>query len=256
MTIMLPSLSASNRYGAAVVLAVAFLSISYGSPAHAQFDKANQEFAAGRFDEAIREYQALVEKGEYSASLFYDLGNAYYRTADFGRAILNYERALALDPHQPEAEANLRIAQEQARALQLPLGSTEKISRFASINALSITAAAGGWVFLFVLTASLFWRRWSNRNILLAACCALISATAAAVLYARETGGHGRAFAVITAKDVEARVATADNANRVLALPPGSEIQILSQRGDWMYASLPNQMRGWVPAKSAERVRL
>jgi hypothetical protein len=60
----------------------------------------------------------------------------------------------------------------------------------------------------------------------------------------------------VTGTGIEARFATADSANSVLALPPGSEIKILSTRGDWIYAALPNNLRGWLPAKSAELVRL
>jgi hypothetical protein len=39
-------------------------------------------------------------------------------------------------------------------------------------------------------------------------------------------------------------------------LPPGSEVKILSTRGDWIYAALPNTLRGWIPAKNVEQVRL
>src|SRR5207249_9673837 len=73
----------------------------------AQFTKANQEFAEGHFKEAISGYEALIRSGQWSANVFYDLGNAYFRTGNFGRAILNYERALALERHHPEATANL-----------------------------------------------------------------------------------------------------------------------------------------------------
>src|SRR4051794_36119975 len=59
-----------------------------------EFAKANQEYAQGHFKEAIAGYEALVRGGRWNANLFYDLGNAYFRTHDFGRAILNYERAL------------------------------------------------------------------------------------------------------------------------------------------------------------------
>src|SRR6266478_1727312 len=76
----------------------------------AQFAKANQEYAAGDFKAAIDDYEELVRSGRDTPNLFYNLGNAYFRKNDFGRAILSYERALALDPHHPEAEANLRIA--------------------------------------------------------------------------------------------------------------------------------------------------
>ena len=71
-----------------------------------------------------------------------------------------------------------------------------------------------------------------------------------------EHGKHGAGLAIVTAENADARLATADTANRVLTLPPGSEIQVVSQRGDWIYAILPNNLRGWMPAKSAELVRL
>src|SRR5438874_982861 len=100
----------------------------------AQFAKANQEFAAGQFKEAADDYKAIVRSGQWSANLFYDLGNAYFRAGDFGRAILNYERALALDPRHPEADANLRIARDEARALELTANSAERALRFMTLN--------------------------------------------------------------------------------------------------------------------------
>ena len=71
-----------------------------------------------------------------------------------------------------------------------------------------------------------------------------------------ERGSNGAALAIVTGKDIQARLATADTANAVLALPSGSEIKVLSTRGDWIYAALPNNLRGWIPAKNAEQVRL
>src|SRR5437868_15297641 len=92
-----------------VDLVVIFAALCIATPARAQFEKANQEYAAGQFKEAVNDYEALVKNGEYSANVFYNLGNAYFRVQDFGKAILNYERALALDRNHPEAQANLRV---------------------------------------------------------------------------------------------------------------------------------------------------
>ncbi|HZA38202.1 MAG TPA: tetratricopeptide repeat protein, partial [Candidatus Baltobacteraceae bacterium] len=78
--------------------------------ADVRFAKANQDFAQGNFKEAISGFETLVRSGQWSANVFYNLGNAYFRAGDFGRAILNYERALALERHHPEATANLQIA--------------------------------------------------------------------------------------------------------------------------------------------------
>ena len=63
-------------------------------------------------------------------------------------------------------------------------------------------------------------------------------------------------MAIVIGKNVQARLATAENAGAVLAIPAGSEIKILSTRGNWIYAALPNELRGWLPAESTERVRL
>ena len=75
-------------------------------------------------------------------------------------------------------------------------------------------------------------------------------------IHTLDNSSKGRALAIVTGNDVQARLATADTANSVLALPAGSEIKILSTRGDWMYAALPNDLRGWIQTKYAEQVRL
>ena len=222
----------------------------------AEFAKANQEFAKGDFKEAIAGYEGLVRAGQWNANLFYDLGNAYFRTRDFGRAILNYERALALDRHHPEATANLQIARDESRALELQPTRVERYLQFASINQYSIAAAAALWLGIFGIVALILARRRSTTLTLLSILCLLVCGMAAWAIRTLDNGSEGRGLAIVTGNDVQARLATADTANSVLALPPGSEIKILSTRGDWIYAALPNDLRGWIQTKSAEQVRL
>ena len=220
------------------------------------FAKANQEYAQGHFKEAISGYETLVRAGQWSATLFYDLGNAYFRTGDFGHAILNYERALALERHHPEATANLQIARDEARALELQQSRPERYLQFASVNQYSIAAAIAFWLAVFAFVSLIFARRRSTTLIATLIFCLLISGVSSYAVYTLERGPNGSALAIITGKDVQARLATADTANSVLALPPGSEVHILSSRGDWIYATLPNNLRGWIPAKDAQQVRL
>lgn len=234
----------------------AFLISSAFAQSDTQFAKANQEFAAGQFKEAIDDYEGLVRTGSWSANLFYDLGNAHFRNGNFGRAILSYERALALDPRHPEADANLRITRDEARALELSASRTERALRFMNSNQYAITAAIAFWVGAFGIIALFFARRRSGGLLMISILSLSIFAVAVAAIVAIDNGNRGRALAIVTDTGVEARVATADNANRVLTLPPGSEIRILSRRGDWIYAALPNNLRGWISAKSAESVRL
>ena len=248
----------AQRYGCSPIFLSVTIWLFVASSAFAQtdFDKANQEYAQGHFTEAISGYEALVRAGQWSANLFYDLGNAYFRTGDFGHAILNYERALALERHHPEATANLQIARDEAHALELQQSWPERYLQFASVNQYCIAAAIAFWLAAFAIVMLIFARRRSATLIAALIFCLLVGAGAIYAVYTLERGSNGSALAIVTGKDVQARLATADTANSVLTLPPGSEVKILSTRGDWIYAALPNTLRGWIPAKNAEQVRL
>ena len=221
-----------------------------------QFAKANQEFAAGDFDGAARDYEELVRSGQDTPNLFYNLGNAYFRKKDLGRAILNYHRALALDPRHPEAQANLRIARDEGRALELLPTRMERALGFATQNQYAIAAAITFWVAAFGISALIFNSRRSRGLIALTILSVTIFAVTAFAAWQLEHGKSGSGLAIVTAENADARLATADTSNRVLALPAGSEVRVLSERGDWIYAALPNNLRGWLPAKSAEQIRL
>jgi tetratricopeptide (TPR) repeat protein len=251
------SLGTTRNWTLAIFFCLVFtIASSAIAQTNADFTTANQEYAQGHFKEAISGYEALVRAGQWSANLFYDLGNAYFRTGDFGHAILNYERALALERHHPEATANLQIARDEARALELKQSWPERYLQFASANQYCIAAAIAFWLAVFAVVMLIFARRRSGALIAALILCLLVGAGAIYAMYTLEGGSNGSALAIVTGKDVQARLATADTANSVLALPPGSEVKILSTRGDWIYAALPNTLRGWIPAKDAEQVRL
>lgn len=234
-----------------------FLAIAF--PAFAvddvTFTKANNDFAARRFDAAIAGYQQLVASGKWSATLFYNLGNAYYRAGEFGKAVLQFERALALEPRHAEAEANLRLAREQARALELRETELQRYARFATANQHTIAAAVALWMSAFFIAAAVL-RGRTVKRIGLAFVGLAVFGIAATAAYQIETGPRGTNVAIVTASGAEARLATADSASAVLTLPPGSEVKVLSTRGEWIYATLPNDSRGWIRTAAVERVRL
>src|SRR3954468_3399935 len=107
----------------------------------ATFEKANAAYSEGRFEEAATGYESLIREGKSHANLFYDLGNARYRLGDFGKAILNYQRPLPLEPRHPEADANLRLARDEARALELRMTPVERYAGLATTKQYTVTAA-------------------------------------------------------------------------------------------------------------------
>jgi tetratricopeptide (TPR) repeat protein len=75
--------------------------------------KANALYAQGNFEAAIQQYEMITQIQGISPELYYNLGNAYYRNGQLGKAILNYNRALLIAPHYNDARFNLSIAQQK-----------------------------------------------------------------------------------------------------------------------------------------------
>jgi tetratricopeptide (TPR) repeat protein len=243
---------------AALAISVALLASSARGAGEdaAVFAKANQEYAAGHYQQAIDGYESLVRSHRWNAILFYNLGNAWFRKGDPGRAILQYERALALDRQHPEAQANLRLVRDEARALELPKTLADRYLGFATPAQYMWMAALAFWVAIFALALLLLGARRSGSTMAILAGALLVFGGAVFGYYTIENGPQGRAVAIVTGKNIQARLATADNASAVLVLPAGSEVKILSKRGEWVYVALPNNLNGWIPATSVESVRL
>jgi tetratricopeptide (TPR) repeat protein len=74
--------------------------------------EADSTYVRGEYQQAIKDYEALLQQGA-SADLYYNLGNAYYRTENITRAVLNYERALLLSPGDKDIRFNLQMARSK-----------------------------------------------------------------------------------------------------------------------------------------------
>jgi len=74
------------------------------------YQQANTLYQAGKIAEARDLYELISSNGYVSGDLLYNLGNAYYRLGDLGRAILNYERAKRIMPADDDLRHNLQLA--------------------------------------------------------------------------------------------------------------------------------------------------
>jgi len=75
------------------------------------FKEANEYYAKKDYSAAIEKYEQLINQGNISANIYYNLANAYYRNNNIGKAILNYKRAKKLDPSDYDINFNLQLAQ-------------------------------------------------------------------------------------------------------------------------------------------------
>ncbi len=216
------------------------------------FEEANDLHDQSRHLEARQRYEQLVEEGNWSANLFYNLGNTDYRLGATGLAMLNYERALALEPGHPEANANLKLLREQTGAKTPERTWIDRVFFSWSTDVLAVAAAVASWSAIFLLFAIWFRRAatavWSGLVL-----SVFIATYSMAGVRHRDKEAT---TAVIIANRAEARLAPADRAGLAESLPAGSRVRILSERGEWIYCALPGQGLGWIKAASLKRVRL
>ncbi len=221
--------------------------------APADWEEANRLFDSGEYAAAQQRYEQLAARGERSANLFYNLGNTHFRLGATGRAVLFYERALAQEPAHPEAARNLAVARNQSGAKLKPQAWTDRLLAPWSVNAYMLITTVAVWAALFCVAAVFVWRGSRSRSWAFVLVVAFLAGGYAGC-------GTWRAMqqvetlAVITSKDAVARLQPAMTSGVAEPLPTGSRVEVLSERGDWIYCELPSGGRGWLPAGALEKV--
>jgi len=211
--------------------------------------------AALRFERIVRE--GAVRNGR----LFYNIGNAYFRMNDIGRAILNYRRAEQFIPNDPNLQQNLDYARKR-RMDRVEVSQKSRALRAVFFWHYDFSTKARSAVFMtfFLLAwasaaARLFWRRATLNWIMASA--AGIAALFLASLVA-ESVARGRAVSgVVIAEEAVARKGDSDSYEPSFKEPlhAGTEFDVIEDRGDWLHVRLADSRLCWLPAKAAGLVK-
>jgi tetratricopeptide (TPR) repeat protein len=232
-----------------LALSSSLVSPSLGGPT---WEAANEAYQNGKYEEAKVDYLQLAGTREYSADLFYNLGNAWFKLGDQGRAILNYERALVLNPGLEEARANLQTALKIVGNDDQPT-FRERIGAYADF--FPVIASITFWIAAFCfLPASrkrgslvTFWRSVSI-------VMALICIGSASITFWVGSGlkDPNRALVVESATDL--KYGPAVTARPVESLQIGQKVELISERGDWTFCRASSDNLGWILTRKAERL--
>lgn len=251
---------------AAVAAFVAFLGIATQPARGAQpvspkttFFHANALYRDGQYVAAAREYEELLHAGLASGNLYFNLGNAYFKSGDKGRAILNYERARLLLPRDPDVVANLKYARSLtgAESCRPPL-----FERVAFPLARRLTAGGLVWLtsilytlLLFALTGYRLWPRHPRWLVYLAATLGvLVFFTGASLGEQLLSRDWQRTAVVVHSGDTPARFEPADNGTVHFVLKEGARVRLLDARSEWWQIARCDGRRGWIPRNTLQRL--
>lgn len=234
------------------------------------FDQANKDYGSRNYEAAIAKYEQLVVSGVHHEDLFYNLGNAYFRSAQagmkdrLGRAILSYERALALAPSFEDARYNLDVARElvASRYGEDKVKDAAKDPLWVQV-ATWLPLATLSWVFLganvlffaLLIAVRFLTSGFLRTGLVVADVFACVGGLALGALlglqvYWLETVKVG----VVTADEVVMREGPDASRREGPKLHAGHRAQLLREDHGWVRLRLANQMEGWVPRQSVEEM--
>ena len=231
------------------------------------FRSANLLYEAGNYEEAARSYEHLSRLGYQDATLYYNLGNSYFRMDDKGRALLNYIRAKRLAPYDEDIEVNLSLVRE---SVGTPGSSQERpmpvLGQFAdwfpwvSSNAAALVALLC-WLVIWAMVLTLFWNRNVPHPLILKRVA--VAAGFGLVLFGLLTAGtqmsqdHWNETGIIIAQSTDVLEAPNTRARIEVNLDTGREVGVLETRSGWTRVRLPRtELEGWVLSSDVERVLL
>jgi tetratricopeptide (TPR) repeat protein len=245
---------------ALVFAASALSSMLYAASAQEEFARANHFYAEGKYQEAANLYEGILAGGTKSGELYYDLGNAYFKLAQKGKAILNYERALRLMPLDEDLFANLNFVKSLLETAQPQDVQTWHERLFSKMR--DLLPPAGWFIALMIfyivgftaLSTVLFWPGFRPVGKILAV--VLFVFFLLSLLFWRSSADilkYGRP-AVITVPKAEVKYSPSFSGGAAFEVTEGLRVKVLRREGEWTQIRLTRSQNGWIESNAVEEI--
>ena len=223
---------------------------------------ADLEYKKGNYQQAIKDYEGLLKNG-VSSELYYNLGNAYYRTDNITKAVLNYERALMLDPGNSDIRFNLQFARSKTIDKIVPADEMFFITWYkAVVNYTSVDRWASIAVFsicsvLVLLLIYLFGPNATVRKIGFFGAGLFVVLFLLTNLFAWQQKHQfdNRTGAIVISSSIGVKKTPARSASEDFILHEGTRVEIVDKTmAQWREIRLGDGREGWIPVSSIEEI--
>ena len=222
------------------------------------FSKANELYNESAYDSALVMYDDIINMGYSSATLYYNIGNTYYKLKNYPMSILYYEKSLKLDPNNEDTKHNIEIARA---FISDKIESVPEIFIKTWLNNLSNIFSANTWAIISLVTIGLFLlslfvyltarTRTLKKSmfftilvfVLLTICTCSISIKKYNYIMNHNEG-------IIIKPTITVKSSPSDSSVDLFVLHEGSKVKILDNTGEWEKIKIANGSIGWLPSSS------
>lgn len=236
---------------------VAGLMATYGQES---LTKANEAYAQEDYIKAIELYEQTAREHGVSSDLYYNLGNAYYKHNEFAKAILNYERALLLNPGNEDARFNLDMANTHIVDKIDPVGRfflsvwIDSMRSYLSSNTWAVIGIIAFFLFIGGCYLYLFTRSVPLKKIGFfgGIVVLLIAIMANCFAWGLNEKKEIRNEAIVFDATVSVKSSPAESGTDLFVLHEGTKVVVLSKVGEWSEVKISDGNRGWLPSAAIE----
>lgn len=243
-----------------LILFIGFLGFSQNQ---SLFELGNKAYNEGAYQDAVKHYQQILNNGEHSAELYYNLGNTYYKLNEIAPSIYFYEKALLLNPSDSDIKNNLVYAKNMtldAIAI-LPETGLTKIYKSATSYFSFEEWAYASVVFmsLFVLCYLLYYflRYATHKRIAFVAglLCLIIALITIGIAYSKYKIFSSDQPAIVFDKEVIIKSEPNTTSAETFRLHEGTKVFILDQLGEWKKIKIADGKTGWLIDQSIKPLK-
>ncbi len=219
------------------------------APTEGAFDAANKLYEQGKYADAASAYEQMLKPGRVSAPLYFNLGNALFKSGHLGRAIAAYIQAQRLTPRDPDIRANLRFARDQAQGPTLLPNRWQRWLGDLTLNEWSLLAAASVWIWL-ILQIFLQWRpalrqhlRGTVRSV------GVVAVLLCACLWGAWYEIRLEQTAIVVTAQAAVHRGPLQEASVAFTAHDGAELRVLHHKDRWLEVTAGPGRLGWVRLK-------
>lgn len=218
------------------------------------FEDGNVAYNTGNYEGAIESYEQIINNGETSAAVYYNLANSHYKLNSIAPAVYYYEKALQLDPNDADINNNLAQARNLVIDDILP---RERTSLSALWNASVSIFGYNGWawtaiVFAFIFASLFILYYFSNKTsikrVFFSLSILFIFLTLFSLIFAFQQKSlySNNNYAIIFSQEAAVRDEPTLRSTESFYLHEGTKLRVLESYQNWIKFELENGLQGWM----------
>jgi len=210
------------------------------------FDQANKLFERGKYAEAAAAYEKLIAAGHVSPSLYFNLGNAFFKAGQPGRAIVAYRQAELLTPRDPDVQANLAFVRKSINQSVAPGEWWRRWLTQFTVDEWSLAASLGlclCFVLLAAQEARPAWRERFRKPLLSVSAATVLAGTCLWLVW---TDRFGARSAVVVVTEAVVRQGPFEESPSRFQLRDGAEVAVFDEKDEWLAVRDASRHEGWL----------